>query len=228
MIANKKQFNLGLGLLAAFFAVLIVMFQPLFDGRNAMSYLDDLYNSISKGSAYYIDDMRKEAAVAKGENFDLKLTYPSAEEAAQSAKMMAVTGFTAAADGAVVTVSGSLYEAMFASLADADLMYDNDGAALQAKYGLEPRRAMYNWWTTYNLLDKELKAIESFAVAKAAGAIQKKAIEASYNYYEIEPINIMDKLWTVIFSLVFYVFYTMWFGFSILFVFEGWGLKLSH
>ncbi len=58
--------------------------------------------------------------------------------------------------------------------------------------------------------------------------IQKKAVETAYNYFEVEPVHIMDKLGLVIFSLAFYVIYTLWYGFAILFLFEGWGLKLSH
>jgi hypothetical protein len=27
---------------------------------------------------------------------------------------------------------------------------------------------------------------------------------------------------------VFYVFYTLWFGFSIMWLFEGWGMRLEH
>jgi hypothetical protein len=42
------------------------MFQPLFDGHNAMGYLDNLYNSISKGSAYYVDNLREEAKTVSG------------------------------------------------------------------------------------------------------------------------------------------------------------------
>ena len=53
-------------------------------------------------------------------------------------------------------------------------------------------------------------------------------MECAYNYYGVVPQNIMDKWGIVVFSLVFYVIYTMWYGYSILFMFEGWGLKLEH
>ena len=33
---------------------------------------------------------------------------------------------------------------------------------------------------------------------------------------------------TILCSLIFYVIYTVWFGFAILYLFEGWGLGLSH
>ena len=44
-----------------FAVVLVVMFMPLFGGQNALNYMDALYNSISKGSAYYVADLRVEA-----------------------------------------------------------------------------------------------------------------------------------------------------------------------
>ena len=51
MIANQKKFYSGAILLSAFMVVLIIIFMPVFDGHNGLSYLDSLYNSISKGSA---------------------------------------------------------------------------------------------------------------------------------------------------------------------------------
>ena len=51
---KKKELGIGAFLMATFIAVMIGIFLPLFDGGNALNYLDNLYNSISKGSAYYI------------------------------------------------------------------------------------------------------------------------------------------------------------------------------
>ena len=56
----------------------------------------------------------------------------------------------------------------------------------------------------------------------------KKAVECSNNYYHIAPQKIGDRFGIVIFSLVFYVVYTLWYGFAIMFMFEGWGLRLEH
>jgi hypothetical protein len=58
VIAHKKEFVLGVGLLIAFVIVLILFFSPIFHGKNGLDYLDNLYNSISKGSAYYIPEVR--------------------------------------------------------------------------------------------------------------------------------------------------------------------------
>lgn len=228
MIANKKEFTGGLVLLALFFAVLIVMFQPLFDGKNSMAYLDSLYNSISKGSVYYIPAMRTEAEGLGDKQVNLRLEYGSDTQAVQSSALFAVPGVKVSQDGVALLVEGHLSTILEASLVDADLMYHNQGQALEDKYGLEPRRAMFNWWTSMKLMDKVLKEQKEFKAAKTTATIQAKAVETAYNYYKIEPQNITDRLGTVIFSLAFYVVYTLWYGFAILFAFEGWGLRLSH
>ena len=49
-----------------------------------------------------------------------------------------------------------------------------------------------------------------------------------FNFYQIEPQSISDKYGIVIFSLLFYVIYTLWYGFAIMFMFEGWGMKMEH
>jgi len=228
MIYNKKEFFGGAGLLVIFFVVLFFMFQPLFGGMNAMAYLDNLYNSISKGSVYYIPALSEEVGTYKTKLVTMNLEYDTVVEADQSKRLFAKTGVEIRLSGKTMQVSGSLGDILKESLADADAMYHNDGARLESKYVLDARRVMFNWWTSLKLMDKSLKSQKEFTAAKITATVEKKAVEASYNYYEVEPVQIMDKIGMVIFSLAFYVFYTLWYGFAILFLFEGWGLKLSH
>ena len=228
MIYNKKEFYGGFALLVVFFVVLFFMFQPIFNGHNSMEYLDNLYNSISKGSVNYIDSVTEETNAFDSQQVTLSLTYESAVEAEQSKALFSATGATVSVMGKVLTVTGVLGTILKGSLSDAERMYHNDGAAITAKYSLDAERTMFNWWTSLSLMDKSLKGQREFDAAKVVVTVQKKAVEAAYNYYEVEPVLIMDKLGMVIFSLIFYVFYTLWYGFAILFLFEGWGLKLSH
>jgi len=228
MIHNKKEFYGGAGLLVAFFVVLFFMFQPLFNGHNAMEYLDNLYNSISKGSVEYAPALKKEASKYTSMDVELNLTYSSEIEAKQATALFLTAGIKAAPQGKTLRVNGSLGTILDATLTDCASMYHNKGDVLQAKYNIEPRRAMFNWWTSLKLMDKELKAQGKFEAAKVTNTVEKKGVEAAYNYFKIEPMHIMENLGLVIFSLAFYVFYTLWYGFAILFVFEGWGLRLSH
>jgi hypothetical protein len=77
-------------------------------------------------------------------------------------------------------------------------------------------------------MEKALKEQKKFKEAKLVALVVKKAVETGYNYYQIQPQKIGDKYGIVIFSLIFYVVYTLWYGFAILLMFEGWGLKLEH
>jgi hypothetical protein len=228
MIYNKKEFYGGTGLLVVFFLVLFMMFQPIYHGHNGMQFLDNLYNSISKGSINCSAQLKADMAKYDGKAIDLTLTYGTEVQAAQSAELFAKAGAQATAEGKALHLAGSLGAILQGSLDDAQVMYDNDGQAMRAKYGVEPRRVLFNWWTSFKLMNKVLGNQKEFAAAKAVDTVQTKAVEASYNYYGVQAQSITDDIGLVSFSLVFYVLYTLWYGFAILFVFEGWGLKLSH
>jgi hypothetical protein len=114
------------------------------------------------------------------------------------------------------------------ALADADAMYKNQADALSVKYGYDAKHVLLNWWVALHYLEKGLKDQKKFPEAKVVSTANKKAIECCYNYYGTEAQSIGDKVGIVIFSLVFYVVYTLWYGFAIMFMFEGWGMQLEH
>ena len=228
MIARKKEFSLGLGLLVAFFVVLFLFFSPLFDGHNGLDYLDNLYNSISKGSAYYIPKLKEDAKAFNGSAVEMAFSMANPAQAQQTAQLFMKSGAMVNASETTLKVSGDLGKILENCLADSDALYKNDGKGLTAKYGYNERQALYNWWQAFKGVEKDLNNQKKFKEAKAVANISKKAVETCYNYYTIEPQSIMDRLGVVIFSLVFYVIYTLWYGFAILFMFEGWGMKLEH
>lgn len=228
MIAHKKEFYSGVGMMAAFIVVLAIIFSPVFNGQNGLDYLDSLYNSISKGSAYYIPKVREASTAFKGNDIEVTIEMHSAKAAGETARLFNAAGALVNTEGKTLKVSGDLGKIMDSSLNDADAMYNNNSTALVDKYAYDGRQALYYWWTAFKLMEKELKKQEKFKEAKVVALVVKKAVECSYNYYGIESKKITDSLWVVIFSLVFYVIYTMWYGFSVMFMFEGWGMKLDH
>ena len=228
MIAHKKEFFGGVALMGAFIAVLIAIFMPIFKGQNGLDYLDALYNSISKGSAYYIPKVKEETDTFIGNNVTMALKMADENQAQQTAMLFTEAGATAEISGAQLTVSGDLGNILANCLTDSDSMYNNDGTKVSNKYGYNERQVLYNWWKALKAADKDLKKQKLFKEAKVVTLVINKVVETSYNYYKIEPQKITDKMGIVIFSLVFYVGYTLWYGFSILFMFEGWGLKLEH
>lgn len=228
MIAHKKEFYGGAGMLVAFVVVLIIIFSPVFNGHNGLEYLDSLYNSISKGSAYYIPKVKNETDGFKGTNIEVALTMGDKGQAEQTAKLFAAGGATVTISGAELKVAGDLGRILENCLADADFMYKNEGQKVSKKYGYNERQALFNWWAAAKAMDKDLKRQKLFNEAKVVTLVTKKAVESSYNYYKIEPQKITERMGIVIFSLVFYVIYTLWYGFAVMFLFEGWGMRLEH
>ena len=228
MIAHKKEFYGGFAMIIVFAAIMVMVFMPVFAGKNGLEYMDQLYNSISKGSAYYIPDVKEKAAAFGGNSVSVTLEMASPDQAEQTAVILEKSGASVNVSGPELNVTGDLGKILNNCLDDADLMYHNKGQAIAEKYGYNEKQALFNWWTALKAMDKDLKEQSKFSEAKMAAQVIKKAVESSYNYYKIEPQKITDRLGVVILSLIFYVGYTLWYGFGVMFMFEGWGMKLEH
>jgi hypothetical protein len=225
---RKKQFYGGLALLTAFAVVLAIVFAPVFHGRNGLEYLDNLYNSISKGSAYYIPLVKEDAGSFMETRAEFTCKMDDDKQAEQTALLFMKNGAMVDVSDSLVKVSGKLGKILEGSLTDSDRMYFNDGQAVAAKYGYNERQVLYNWYRAFKSAEKDLQKQKKFKEAQILALVIKKAIEPSYNFYGIEPQNISDRMGIVIFSLFFYVVYTLWYGFGIMYIFEGIGLQLEH
>jgi len=227
MIARKKPFYSGAIMMFIFAVVLITIFSPVFGDKNGLEYLDDLYNSISKGSAYYIPKVKQETDKFKGKSISMTLDLVDKEHAQQTALLFTKAGASIELSANKLEVTGDFGKILDNCLNDADSMYGNDGKTVVGKYGYNERQVLYNWWKACKEMDKDLKRQKKFEEATVVTTLKKKAVETSYNYYKVEPQKITDRLGVVVFSLVFYVLYTMWYGFGIMYLFEGWGLQLD-
>jgi hypothetical protein len=228
MIEKKKEFYCGFGLLIGFTIILIVIFSPIFKGQNGLEYLDDLYNSISKGSAYYIPKVKAETEPFSGRSVNTTIEMADESQTQQTAALFVKSGALVNISGTQLKIEGDLGKILANCLSDADRMYMNDGQAIFSKYGYNERQVLFNWHQGLIAMDKVLKKQKQFQEAKTVDLVVKKAVEPSYNYYRIEPQKISDRAFIVFFSLVFYVIYTLWYGFAVMFMFEGWGMKLEH
>ena len=228
MIASRGKFFGGVALMVAFAVVLVAMFLPIFEGRNALDYMDSLFNSVSKGSAYYVADLQGEAEDQLGNAVAVKIRVVSETQARRTAELFRAGGATAEVAEAELRVSGDLGGILDRCLRDADEMFANAGAGVRDRYGYEEKRVLFDWWTALKAMDEDLKRQNRFAEAAFVVKVKEKAVECAYNYYGIEPWKVSDKMGVILLSLVFYVFYTVWYGYAIIFTLEGWGLNLSH
>jgi hypothetical protein len=228
MIANPREFRIGVVLMLGFAIVLALIFSPIFKGKNGLEYADSLYNSISKGSAYYIPHVTKEAGAFTGNAVSVTLSISDERQAVRIARLLESAGAQATITDAGFTYSGDLGKVLANCIADADAMYHNDGEKVSGKYDCDERLVLHDWWTALKETDKDLKKQMQFDQAACVYLVKTKAVETAYNYYQIEPERIADKWSIVALSLVFYVVYTVWYGFAIMYLFEGLGLKLGH
>jgi hypothetical protein len=219
----------GIFMLIAFFILLVVIFMPVFPGKvNGLDYMDNLFNMISKGSSYFIPASIKSSEKYAGKMIDVKVKLDDEKLAAQTAKLLEVNGLQAAVTGKELAIKGDMAKILKGGLADADLMFKNDGKPVAEKYGYSEKQAMFNWHTVFKKIGADLTKQEKFAEAKPFADVQKKALEPAYNYYGVEAKNWQENLALIIFALAFYVFYTLWYGFGLMWLFEGIGLKIGH
>ncbi len=219
----------GIFMLITFFILLAVIFMPVFPGKvNGLDYMDNLFNMISKGSSYFIPESLSKSEKFAGKMIDVKIKLDDDTRAAETAKLVQMSGGQATVAGKEVAIKGDMALIMKGSLVDSDFMFKNDGKSVADKYGYPEKQAMFNWHTLFKKISTDLTKQEKFAEAKPFAEIQKKALEPAYNYYGVEAKNWNENLALIIFALAFYVFYTLWYGFGLMWIFEGLGLKIGH
>jgi hypothetical protein len=226
LIKNKKSFARGLLMSAVFVAILVVMFMPIFNGGNAFRAADKLFNTISKGSTYYIPMLRENAEPHRNAEFDGAITVKKAL-AEDVRKVLTTAGAEVGGEDGQLQVAvtmGTLYDA---ALRDSNDMFENQGKTVSERYGLPEKRVLFAWRNALKALGKALDAEERFKETAYIGELISRGIEVGYNYYTVTAQKAADRWLILTSALIFYVIYTLWWGFAVYFLFEGIGLQLT-
>jgi hypothetical protein len=228
IVKNNKAFSIGAFLAVSFFGVLTLIFSPIFgEGKNGLVYSDDMFNRLSKGSSYFIPKVAKSNEAIKGTQVSLVIKLEKAEQGETALKVLTAAGTGAQNTGAGIELKGDLGAVMVKVLQDADDMFKNDGKKVADRYGMDEKEAMTSWWNMLKVMDKELKKQGKIPEAKVVSDVMKKAVEPAFNFYKIESQKVVDKAGIMTGLLVFYVAYTMWWGFAIFYMFDGIGLTMK-
>lgn len=227
LVRHKKTMNIGGFLALTFIGILLIIFSPVFGGINGLAYSDALFNKLAKGSSYFIPSLTKEVKGFEGKQLDVGIKLDKPEQAALAGKLFSMAGAEAHSQDTALKVKGDLGKVLMAVLKDSDVMYHDDGAAISARYGVNEKEAMSVWWTALNKTVKELQKSRKAEQASTVSEVMKKGIEPAYNFYGIESQKISEKAFTVIGLLLFYILYTMWWGYAIFYLFDGLGLSMK-
>ncbi len=142
-------------------------------------------------------------------------------------QLFSKAGATTAVEENNLMVNGDLEAIFSVCLEDAESAYHNRGKDLIDRYNMKARPALHTWWLALGAMEKDLNRQKLFDAAQLTHTVQAKTVECAYNYYGIEAQAIKDRWGTVLFSLVFYVLYTVWYGYGIMYMFEGLGFELA-
>jgi hypothetical protein len=228
VIVNKKAFFKGFVMTILFGVVLAAMFFPVFGDDNAFEASDKLFNSISKGSTDFSEELAELAKPHAKEELDMTLEVAEHADPAEVVALLEKVGTEASLDGEKVVLVGTLGQLFDAALKDSNDMFNNKGEEVDKRYGLGDKKLLNLWWVTFEEIARVLTREERFAPAKfISEKLLEKGIAVGYNYYGIQPESIKSKWLIILGALVFYVFYTLWWGFAIFFMADGIGLQLT-
>jgi hypothetical protein len=227
LVRNKKTFSMGLLMAISFLVVLFLIVAPIYDGKNGLNFSDNLFNKLAKGSSYFIPKIQKSVEGFAGKSFSVTVKLDKAEQVDPATKMLLATGVQVATKGAEITISGDLGQFAGRIVKDSDAMYHNKGSEIATAYGMNEREVMKLWWSILSKADKQLKKDKKIEEAKLVSEVNKKTVEPAYNFYEIDAQKVIDKAGLMTSLLVFYVIYTMWWGYAIFYMFDGIGLSMK-
>jgi len=236
IVRNKKMFSLGAVFAISFLAVLFLIFSPLFGGKTGLQFADDSFNRLSKGSSYFIPKVSKSNEKFMGRMFTAHIKVDKPEDkpgdaekrAANISKVFTTAGAKAEVTASTVKIEGDLGKVLASALQDSDAMFKNDGEKIKARYGTDDEKKMFRQW--HNALAKIMKEFQKekkIEEAKMVSDVMKKAVEPAYNFYKIDGEKVIDHAGMLSGLLVFYVAYTMWWGYAIFYMFDGLGLSMK-
>ena len=255
LIRNGKAFTRGLLLLASFLVVFVLFFMPVFPPQeeggaktNGLVFADHLFNTLSKGSSNFFDPSKQDPksvdhAVAglQGVTVDIEVPFKKTEDSYaadggmksfnvldSAVSLLSSYGFEASASGSSVKMKGDLHAFLAGVLEDSLSTYNNSfGEVAGRRGGTDGAQVMKTYWHLLENMIKPMQRAGQVGEATVVNTVKGKAVEASYNFYGITPLRVVDNIPLVAGFLIFYVIYTMWYGFAIFELFEGIGLTMK-
>ena len=187
---------------------------------------------------------RAEVKKMEGRNIDINVAFTKKPELKDMAvNVLTKAGAKAEIKGDRLYISGDLGAILGSATDMSEKLYNNDAKAVAAMYDLNPADAQVQaggnaeeaialkaaraWWYSLSPAIKALQKQDKVAEAKAVDQIMRRAIEPGNNFYSLNGAKVKDHVVLLTLMLVFYLLYTLWYGFSIFELFEGIGLAMT-
>ena len=225
IVMRKKQFTVGIILAVTFFILLFMIHSRALlsvGNKSLVNYIDEMFVSVSKGSVYFIPALTKEVDQQAGKPLDVAIKGDD-----KAALLFQKAGASVQRKEGRLAIKGDLGLILGAALGDADLLFKGENEELQAKYGFTGKEAIRSWWTSLKAIEKAFEKAKKFDQIEVLNSVRVKALEPAFNFYGITASAVSDYALRIAGFILFYVAYTIWWGFAIYFLCEGIGLLMT-
>ena len=234
LVHAKAPFIRGCLLLISFLALFGIMLMPLMKDElgnhmTGLQYADNVFNELSKGSSYFIPGVRNSVKTVEGKSVQLTVKLKKADLAALAGMVLEKSGATdVRVEDGKVSFSGNLGPILTSATDDADNLYNNNADAVSQKYDGQPAlKVAAAWWYVLSPCIKEQQKQYKIGEAQVVDNVLRRAIEPGNNFFSVPPAKVSEHLILMSAMLIFYVLYTLWYGFAIFELFEGMGLAMT-
>ena len=234
LVHAKAPFFRGCLLLISFLILFVILLMPIMKDElgnhvTGLQYADNVFNELSKGSSYFIPGVRNSVKSVEGKSVELSVKLKKDDLAPLAAMVLEKSGATdVRVEDGKVSFSGNLGTILTSATDDANNLYNNDADAVAQKYNGEPAlKVAAAWWYVLSPSIKELQKQQKIAEAQVVDNVIRRAIEPGNNFFSVPPAKVSEHLILMSAMLIFYVLYTLWYGFAIFELFEGMGLAMT-
>jgi len=225
LVMNKKEFALGAVLSITFFALLFVMHHATvisIKGKSLVGYTDEMFVSVSKGSVYFIPDLVQLADKYVGKPLDVKINGNE-----KSAMLFEKANAKIELKDGALKITGDLGEILKNVLEDADALFKGEDERVYDRYGYAGKEVVHQWWLSLKGIEGVYKKAKKFDEIKSLEMIRIKALEPAFNFSGVKATSASQHALGISAVVVFYVIYTVWWGYAIYFLSEGVGLMMK-
>jgi len=147
------------------------------DGRNGLTYADEMFNTLSKGSSYFIPELQKNSENFKGQTLSVRISAAKPDDKPGDtekrieniSKVLTTAGAKIEVTGTDMKIEGDLGAILVSALQDSDAMYKNQGDAIKARYGADDEKKIFRqWYNAFTSMDKALKKDGKVEQAKSS------------------------------------------------------------
>ncbi len=225
LVVNKKEFTLGAVLTVTFFVFLFIIHGTTvisIKGKSLVHYTDEMFVSVSKGSVYFIPELVKTADKYVGKPLDVKI-----KKNEKAALLFEKANAKAELKNGELEIKGDLGEILKNVLKDADTFFKDGDKVLYDRYGYAGKEVIRQWWLSLKEIEGVYKKSKKFDEIKSLETIRIKALEPAFNFYGVKAASASQHALGISGIIVFYVIYTVWWGYGIYFLSEGVGLLMK-